>query len=157
MIVAGAGALFLAAWLGSHEQAYVYRAWQQTYLIMAAVMGVGVATALFTREPDSSRAATAARPAADNFRLLLLFACAVGAFVAAFIGFGRLLPQSGGVLAGFLLRIAASAAFGGGGRCGRHAGGEKRPGGQIAGGEHLGGAGGRLSAAMANPPCFCWH
>lgn len=103
MIVAGAGALFLAAWLGSHEQAYVYRAWQQTYLIMAAVMGVGVATTLFTREPDSSRAATAARPAADNFRLLLLFACAVGAFVAAFIGFGRLLPQSGGVLAGFLL------------------------------------------------------
>ena len=73
MIVAGAGALFLAAWLGSHEQAYVYRAWQQTYLIMAAVMGVGVATTLFTREPDSSRAATAARPAADNFRLLLLF------------------------------------------------------------------------------------
>lgn len=83
MIAAGAGALFLAAWLGSHEQAYVYRAWQQTYLIMAAVMGVGVATTLFTREPDSSRAATAARPAADNFRLLLLFACAVGAFVAA--------------------------------------------------------------------------
>lgn len=98
MIVAGAGALFLAAKLGSHEQAYHYAAWQQTYLIMAAVMGVGVLTTLLIREPASSASHTASRPASDNLRLVLLFVLSVTAFVAAFSQLGKVLPQGGGPL-----------------------------------------------------------
>ena len=51
MIVAGAGALFLAAGLGSSEKSYSYSAWQETYFIMAAVMLVGVITTLLMPEP----------------------------------------------------------------------------------------------------------
>ncbi|OSI16065.1 MFS transporter [Neisseria dentiae] len=115
MIVAGAGALFLAARLGSHENAYVYAAWQQTYFIMAAVMGVGVATTLLMREPAVSERHTAARSTADNLRLLLLFLVSVAAFVAAFSQLGKVLPQGGGPLAAFgweavRLLLSASAA-----------------------------------------------
>jgi len=38
MIVAGAGSLMLAQWLGSTKAHYVYSAWQQTYWAMAATM-----------------------------------------------------------------------------------------------------------------------
>ncbi|MBF0803857.1 MULTISPECIES: MFS transporter [Neisseria] len=119
MIVAGAGALFLAARLGSHENAYVYAAWRQTYFIMAAVMGVGVAATLLVREPAASAQHTASRSTADNLRLLLLFAVSVGAFVAAFSQSGKVLPQGGGPLAAFgweavrlLLSAAAAASVG---------------------------------------------
>ncbi len=113
MIVAGAGALFLAAKLGSHENAYVYAAWQQTYFIMAAVMGVGVATTLLMREPAASEHHTASRSTADNLRLLLLFLVSVAAFVAAFSQLGKVLPQGGGPLAAFgweAVRLLFSAA-----------------------------------------------
>lgn len=43
MIVAGAGALYAAAWTGS---------WSATYLIMAALMGVGVLTTLAVPRPS---------------------------------------------------------------------------------------------------------
>lgn len=119
MIVAGAGALFLAAKLGSHENAYVYAAWQQTYFIMAAVMGVGILTTFTMREPETSRFTTAARPLADNLRLLLLFALSVSAFVLAFSQLSGVLPKTGGVLASFgvealrlLLSMAAAGAIG---------------------------------------------
>lgn len=46
MIVAGAGALYLADAFGSTKEAYHYLAWQKTYLIMACVMGVGLITTL---------------------------------------------------------------------------------------------------------------
>jgi PAT family beta-lactamase induction signal transducer AmpG len=42
MIVAGAGALYLASYWGSAKGAYVYSAWQWTYLAMAATMAVGM-------------------------------------------------------------------------------------------------------------------
>ncbi len=41
MLVSGAGALFMASRLG----------WQGTYCVMAALMGIGIATTLFAREP----------------------------------------------------------------------------------------------------------
>jgi hypothetical protein len=51
MIVAGAGALYLAAGLGTTKEAYVYSSWQLTYLAMAATMLVGVLTTLLIDEP----------------------------------------------------------------------------------------------------------
>ncbi|MFM4718327.1 AmpG family muropeptide MFS transporter [Aeromonas bivalvium] len=51
MIMAGAGALALAAWLGSNS-AYDYRGWQLTYLLMAGMMSIGLITTLCCHEPD---------------------------------------------------------------------------------------------------------
>jgi PAT family beta-lactamase induction signal transducer AmpG len=46
IIVAGAGALYLASELGTTEEAYVYSSWQLTYVAMAGTMLVGVITTL---------------------------------------------------------------------------------------------------------------
>lgn len=51
MLVAGAGALYLADFFGSSMETYHYGAWQWTYLIMAATMLVGVITTLIIPEP----------------------------------------------------------------------------------------------------------
>ncbi|MGL4349602.1 MAG: MFS transporter, partial [Plesiomonas shigelloides] len=51
MIMAGAGALALAAWFGSNSE-YDYVGWQTTYLVMAGLMTLGVITTLFCHEPD---------------------------------------------------------------------------------------------------------
>ena len=50
MIVAGAGALFLATRLGSTQEAYSLVAWQGTYLVMAAFTLVGICTTFLTGE-----------------------------------------------------------------------------------------------------------
>ena len=53
MLVAGAGALYLASWFGTTKEAYVYTAWQYRYLAMALVMLTGVTTTLFMLLPLS--------------------------------------------------------------------------------------------------------
>ncbi|MDO4641378.1 MAG: MFS transporter [Neisseria sp.] len=103
MIVAGAGALFLASWLGSKEGAYVYTAWRHTYLIMALTMGVGILATLLCREPDVSDRHSEAGGSADNFRLLLLFVLMASAFVIVFSMLGKVLPKTDVVLAAFLI------------------------------------------------------
>ena len=50
MLLSGAGGLYLASYFGI-ENHYSYSAWQTTYLIMAAIMLVGVATTLLIDEP----------------------------------------------------------------------------------------------------------
>ncbi|MFW2176985.1 MULTISPECIES: AmpG family muropeptide MFS transporter [unclassified Moraxella] len=101
MIVAGAGALFLAEGFGSVKGAYLYEAWRNTYWIMAGVMGVGVATTLFIHEPTTQ--VSQARKTSDYVRLVVVFLLSVVAFVMAFIGVGQLLPESKSVLASFLI------------------------------------------------------
>ncbi|MFV0438939.1 MAG: AmpG family muropeptide MFS transporter [Desulfopila sp.] len=114
MLVAGAGSLYLASWLGTSREAYQFSAWRQTYCIMAAVMLVGVITTLLAPEPrrhrqDESRG----YPLAKYLRLLLVFFCTALAFGLAFFAGGGLiegwksilvarLPLSGLAL-GFLL------------------------------------------------------
>lgn len=51
MICASAGALWIAAAVDPDEQTYQHAPWMVAYLVMAAVMSVGVLTVLFTREP----------------------------------------------------------------------------------------------------------
>ena len=94
MIVAGAGSLMLAQWLGSTKAHYVYSAWQQTYWAMAATMLVGVATTLWVREPAGQQAQTAGQGVDDNLRLLAMFVLAVLAFVWAFRQINGLLPEN---------------------------------------------------------------
>lgn len=102
MIVAGAGALFLAESLGSVKDAYLYSAWQQTYWIMAAVMGVGVITTLVIHEPAINQQRQN-RPASDYVRLVVVFLLSVLGFIGAYIGLGKVLPEVDGVLISFLL------------------------------------------------------
>lgn len=91
MIVAGAGALFIAAALGTSKGNYIYSAWQSTYFIMAAVMLIGVMTTFVIREPDVARKARDYKKQ-DYLRLVLVFLLAVSSFVAMFIYSGIKLP-----------------------------------------------------------------
>lgn len=92
MIVAGAGALFIAASLGTAKGNYIYEAWQSTYFVMAAVMLIGIVTTLVIREPIVERI-DKMYARADYVRLVVVFFCAVASFVAGFIGLGQLLVQ----------------------------------------------------------------
>ncbi|XID75937.1 AmpG family muropeptide MFS transporter [Alkanindiges sp. WGS2144] len=117
MIVAGAGALFLASGFGSEKGSYVYQAWQSTYLIMAAVMLVGVLTTLIIREPARQRPVRPYQPG-DYARLVMVFMFAVAAFVYGFIQVGQFwqLASDVGPLIIFLhefVRIAVAIAIAG--------------------------------------------
>ena len=84
MIVSGAGALFLAEYLGSNEALYNYSAWHWTYLAMSAVMGVGVVTTLFISEPRQGQRSLSNYSASDHFGLLILFFLVVCGFVLSY-------------------------------------------------------------------------
>jgi len=84
MLVAGAGALFLASYYGSDKGAYNYQAWQMSYNIMAMVMMVGVATTLIISEPISQRQDESKYTGSDYLRFLLLFLLSVTGFIATF-------------------------------------------------------------------------
>lgn len=99
MIVAGAGALFLASGFGSTVASYSYQAWQWSYLIMALVMLVGMMTTLLINEPGGqsqerdktgNSAASYPYPTRDYLELLLLFAFSVSAFALVFFYSGTL-------------------------------------------------------------------
>ena len=84
MIIAGAGALFLAASLGTAKGNYIYDAWKYTYLAMAAVMLVGIITTLCIREPIVNRIYKHYKRT-DYYRLVLVFMMAVASFVCLYI------------------------------------------------------------------------
>ncbi|MDM1020333.1 MFS transporter [Acinetobacter sp. VNK23] len=88
MIVAGAGALFLAAYLGTAKGNYIYEAWKYTYLTMAAVMVVGIVTTLIIREPQVNRVYKHYKTT-DYYRLVFVFFIAVASFVVSYIYSGN--------------------------------------------------------------------
>jgi len=94
MLVAGAGALYLASYFGSEKGSYSYVAWQWTYAIMSAVMLVGIVTTLLIPEPIRQREDTAKHGASDYLRFLLLFVVAVVAFIATFYFSAELVKSS---------------------------------------------------------------
>lgn len=106
MVIAGAGALYLASGFGSEKGAYLYSAWQWTYFIMAATMLVGVVTTLVIPEPERKQVDKYHYAMADYLRLVLVFAVAVGGFVATFFFSNELFAawkQGAGAFTGFLL------------------------------------------------------
>ena len=112
MIVAGAGVLFLAAHWGTSRDNYQFEAWQSAYLIMAAVMGIGMLTTLLTPEPESSRQQAQLAPAGQHLRLLGVFLFSVAGFVGVFWGLGALGWQSergAGALLNLLLEASRMA------------------------------------------------
>ena len=88
MIVAGAGALFLAASLGTAKGNYIYSAWKMTYLAMAAVMLIGIITTLVIREPQVNRVSKHYQRR-DYFRLVTVFFVAVFSFVLCYVFSGN--------------------------------------------------------------------
>ena len=69
MIAAGAGVLWLAAWVDLDETTYQHAPWAFAYLVMAGLMGVGILTTLLVSEPHPPE-----RPAAEAAREPALFA-----------------------------------------------------------------------------------
>jgi len=99
MLVAGAGSLALAAYLGSTMEAYHYRAWQLTYYGVACCMLVGIVTTLVTPEPnrdDIPRQLTYSTR--EYLRFFLLFLCVVISFVLLFFYGGSLTTPIKGIV-----------------------------------------------------------
>lgn len=109
MIVAGAGALYLADYFGSTEAFYSYEAWRNTYWIMAGVMSIGVITTLIIHEPISQQVLVE-RETSDYARLVTVFAISVIGFVLVFANAGAVLPETEGVFSGFLVEVVRMAA-----------------------------------------------
>lgn len=84
MLIAGAGAIYLAERFGSTAEAYSYEAWRKAYLCMAGAMLIGIAATLVIPEP--AHAATDRREHSTHhyLRFVGLFVLAVTGFVAAF-------------------------------------------------------------------------
>lgn len=84
MLVAGAGALKLAAWFGTGEL-YDYSAWRDAYIWMAVAMGVGVITTLVISEPNSEQKESKyLNSLLDYLRFLILFLLAIVALIVAY-------------------------------------------------------------------------
>ena len=84
MLVAGAGALFLASDFGSTRDAYDYQAWQSAYLIMAAAMSVGICTTLVIAEPPTRATRMPPRSTGAYLRFLFMLIAAVSGFILLF-------------------------------------------------------------------------
>lgn len=86
MLLAGAGALYLASIFGGDAGTYVYRGWMIAYGAMAACMLVGMATTLVIAEPDVTRAPdTAFADPIANLRFVGVFLAAATAFAGGFV------------------------------------------------------------------------
>lgn len=84
MLLAGAGALFLASYFGSTMDNYSYQAWQWTYLLMASVMLIGVVTTLIVAEPTIQSDNNSLVNKQNHLGFLLLFALSVAGFISCF-------------------------------------------------------------------------
>lgn len=83
MLIAGAGALFLASAFGSTVGAYDFSAWQMAYLVMALFMLIGIITTLVVDEPVVNQQ-RAPQAAGDYAGLFVTFIVAVSGFIACF-------------------------------------------------------------------------
>ncbi len=106
MLVSGAGSLFIADWLGSDRDGYLYQAWQSTYWLMAMVMLVGVLTTLTIPEPARQSQQKLTENSNGYLSILLFFVLVVGVFITS-IYFSTSLPS----VVRLILAIAAAWVF----------------------------------------------
>lgn len=92
MLLAGAGALFLADAFGTRMGAYNFEAWQWAYRIMAASMGIGILTTLLIPKPQGEQQQIETYSKKESLSLLGLFVCVVTAFIGGYIITQTLLP-----------------------------------------------------------------
>lgn len=93
MVVAGAGALYLAELMGSSPESYDYSAWRNTYFIMASTMIVGMVTTLSIDEPNNPRTIQTSDNL-SNLHILMLFAMCVVAFISTYSISSAIVEQS---------------------------------------------------------------
>ncbi|MFH0785386.1 MAG: MFS transporter [Pseudomonadota bacterium] len=114
MLVAGAGSLFLADYLGGKNGEYSYHAWQITYLAMAAIMSCGLTTTLCIAEPVVSKKINQHSYSALEYLrffmvfLLIIMTFALTFFKADFMELGRFSPlflASDGNIGKFFLEL----------------------------------------------------
>lgn len=87
MLIAGAGSLIIAGYLGTQTGAYDYAAWKVTYYIMAAVMTIGLITTCVINEPEVKKDNDIFVYSASQYiRLLVLFLFVIVTFAATFFG-----------------------------------------------------------------------
>ena len=99
MLVAGAGSLALAGYLGTSVEHYSYTAWRITYFGVAFCMLVGLITALVIPEPDlGDRVKPKDYSTTDYARFFALFLCAASVFVLVFFYGGMIADSIKGVL-----------------------------------------------------------
>ena len=84
MIASGAGALFLAAYLGTTKEVYIYSAWKNTYLSMAALMIIGILTGLLRPEPTQGKKIESTHSTKDHITFFFLFLLVVSIFISIF-------------------------------------------------------------------------
>lgn len=84
MLVAGAGALYLAELFGSTKASYSFTAWQNAYYVMAAFMLVGVVTVFLIPEPETKLNEGKKYLPKDYLGFLFLFALAATGFILTF-------------------------------------------------------------------------
>lgn len=120
MLVTGAGSLYLASILGSTAESYSYVAWSTTYQVMAACMGIGIATTLLIREPGVSEKVKQ-HGTRQHVQILVLFGICVSSFIVAYLLTAEIAPTMkawfkgltgntalAGVMAGFVRLLIAS-------------------------------------------------
>jgi PAT family beta-lactamase induction signal transducer AmpG len=114
MIIAGAGALFLASYWGSTFNNYSYPAWQATYISMAVVMFIAIITTLVIAEPDTEYEPNSNEQQRQYVGFLVLFVLVAVGFVASFyvssnlattIKAGLINIVGNAVLAGFITEL----------------------------------------------------
>ena len=98
MLIAGAGALYLASFLGSTSDHYNYQAWQSTYLFMALTMLVGVITTLCISEPNIEQRGGIVTTINNSLRFFILFTAAVIGFIGFYFASSELAVYSKGQL-----------------------------------------------------------
>jgi PAT family beta-lactamase induction signal transducer AmpG len=84
MLVAGAGSLYIASWFGTTRELYDVSAWRGTYLVMAAVMLVGVITTCIIDEPEEAVSTPYQYTALQYIRFFCLFLLAAAIFAVCF-------------------------------------------------------------------------
>lgn len=84
MLIAGAGALFLASYLGSTMGEYSYLAWKWSYLAMAGMMFIGIITTCIISEPIRYGSDEMIQSGHDYLGFVLLFVLSVSGFIASF-------------------------------------------------------------------------
>lgn len=87
MLVSGAVAIAMAEWLGSSAEHYYYQAWQVTYYVMAACMGVGILVTLMVKEPQQVK--TLNRSVFEHLRFFVLFVGMIAVFVLTYYALGQ--------------------------------------------------------------------
>ncbi len=94
MLVAGAGSLFFADFIGRGYEGYSYYSWQLTYILMAAMMACGLVTSLCIAEPEDSRPKTEPRYSPRQYlQFVMMFILVMATFAVSFFRSGSGVAQ----------------------------------------------------------------